>query len=204
VREAPLPSPISWLPGRGSADPANPPTLWVPEEVDRHAANGQAMRAITYRQFSAGDAEAVQAVAREAWHHAYPHLFSARTIDEYIDSHYTPESLREQVALIEKGLGYFVLAIDRDEVIGFGDFRLTEREAELYRLYVRPAYTGQGIGRTLLELGEAFLASRGIGAYFCFVNKGNTRGQEFYRKRGFRHVAARDRADVYYLEKRLL
>ena len=30
------------------------------------------METTTYRPFTAADAEAVRAVAREAWHHAYP------------------------------------------------------------------------------------------------------------------------------------
>jgi ribosomal protein S18 acetylase RimI-like enzyme len=159
------------------------------------------MGTVTYRLFSEGDAEAVQAVAREAWHHAYPHLFSPEVMDDYIDRHYAPEGLRALMPAIRRGDVSFWVAVDETEVVGFCHIRLTERGAELFRIYLLPSYVGQRIGRKLLEMGEAFLTARGVTRYFCFVNKGNLLGQQFYRKRGFYHVAENDLSDSYYMEK---
>jgi diamine N-acetyltransferase len=162
------------------------------------------MAVITYRSFVAADAETVQAIAREAWHHAYPHLFTPRVIDDYIDEHYAPEQLRALVPELESGRQFFQVAVDDEQVIGFCHLGLTDRGAQLFRIYLRPPYVGQGVGRRLLELGEAFLRARGVERYFCYVNKGNLVGQRFYDRQGFRHLAEEDLWDCYYMEKLLI
>jgi ribosomal protein S18 acetylase RimI-like enzyme len=162
------------------------------------------MPAITYRSFLAADAQTVQAVAREAWRHAYPHLFSPRVIDDYIDTHYAPEALRALVPDLESGKEFFQVAVDGAQIIGFCHMGLTDRGAQLFRIYLRPGYLRQGIGRHLLELGEAFLRARGVERYFCYVNKGNRVGQQFYDRQGFRRLPEEDLADSYCMEKLLI
>jgi ribosomal protein S18 acetylase RimI-like enzyme len=161
------------------------------------------MEAITYRPFTAADAEPVQALAREAWHHAYPHLFSSQVIDAYIDEHYAPEQLRTLVPEIESGRQFFHVAVDGERIIGFCHLGLTDRGVQLFRIYLRPAYTRRGIGRRLLELGEAYLRAQGIQRYYCYVNKGNVGGQRFYDRQGFHHVPDEDLRDSYCMEKTL-
>jgi ribosomal protein S18 acetylase RimI-like enzyme len=156
---------------------------------------------ITYRQFAIADARAVQAVARDAWHHAYAQLFGPQAIDDQIDRDYAPASLQALVPELESGKACFLVAVDEGQVIGFCLFRIAGRGPELCRLYLHPCYTGRGIASTLVGMGEAFLRKQGVNRYFCFVNKGNVLGQQFYRKQGFRHVAEGDLSDVYYLEK---
>jgi ribosomal protein S18 acetylase RimI-like enzyme len=160
--------------------------------------------AVTCRSFIAADADTVQAVAREAWRHAYPHLFSPQVIDDYIDKYYAPEQLRALVPELESGRQFFQVAVDGEQVIGFCHLGLTDRGAQLFRIYLRPAYVRQGIGRRLLELGEAFLRARGVERYFCYVNKGNLVGQRFYDRQGFRHLAEEDLVDSYCMEKILI
>jgi GNAT superfamily N-acetyltransferase len=161
------------------------------------------MEAIIYRQFCAADADDVQALAREAWHKAYPHLFSAEFIDETIDTHYAPDWLRSVVPDLERNRAFFPLAVAGTQVIGFCHVRMTERGAELFRLYLRPAYIGQGIGRRLLEISETYLLDQEVKRYFCFVNKGNFQGQQFYLRQGFQHVTQNDLSDSYYMQKLL-
>ncbi len=63
---------------------------------------------------------------------------------------------------------------------------------ELFRLYLLPAYIGKGVGRQLLERGEAFLVTQGVLHYCCFVQQNNALGQRFYLCQGFYHVPAFD------------
>ncbi len=58
--------------------------------------------------------------------------------------------------------GRLLLAVDNDEAIGCIALRkLTDGVCEMKRLYVRPAYRGKGLGRTLVE--AIIQAAREIG-----------------------------------------
>jgi ribosomal protein S18 acetylase RimI-like enzyme len=93
------------------------------------------------------------------------------------------------------------VAVDGEQIIGFCHLGLTDRGAQLFRIYLHPAYTHRGIGRRLLELGEEYLRAQGIQRYFCYVNRGNVVGQRFYDRQGFRHASKGDLEDSYCIEK---
>jgi ribosomal protein S18 acetylase RimI-like enzyme len=78
---------------------------------------------------------------------------------------------------------------------------INEGTAVLYRIYLLPAYIGQGIGRKLLEHGEKFLMEHGVNTYSCFVHKDNEIGKRFYVSRGFQHITEKDHDDEWYMQK---
>jgi len=117
--------------------------------------------------------------------------------------HYAPARLTALLPQVQSGAMFFHLAVHQDQVVGYCHLGLTPRGAELFRLYLHPAYIGRGIGWALLQQGEAFVRSHGLDAYFCFVHQHNELGKRFYLRRGFQHVAAQDRADEWYMEKAL-
>jgi ribosomal protein S18 acetylase RimI-like enzyme len=161
------------------------------------------MDAIVYRSLQTSDVDAVCAVAREAWQFTYATLFDPAFIDQFVRTHYAPERLRALVPLVEAHQMFFDVALDADQIIGFCNIGMTARGAELFRIYLRPAYIGRGIGSTLLERGEGFLRTRAFPTYYCFVHKDNALGKRFYLRHGFRHRPESDQNDEWYMEKPL-
>ena len=161
------------------------------------------MDAMVYRSLQTSDVEAVLAIAREAWQFTYATIFDPAFIDQFVRTHYAPERLRALVPLVEAHQLFFAVALDAEQRIGFCHIGPTARGAELFRIYLRPAYIGRGIGSTLLERGEEFLRTRGFPTYYCFVHKANELGKRFYLRHGFRHRPESDQNDEWYMEKRL-
>jgi ribosomal protein S18 acetylase RimI-like enzyme len=161
------------------------------------------MDAIVYRSLQTSDVDAVCAVAREAWQFTYATIFDPAFIDQFVRTNYAPERLRALVPLVEAHQMFFNVALDADQIIGFCHMGLTTRGAELFRIYLRPAYIGRGIGSTLLERGEGFLRARAFPTYYCFVHKDNALGKRFYLRHGFRHRPESDQNDEWYMEKPL-
>ena len=161
------------------------------------------MATISYRSLQASDTEAVFAVAREAWQFTYATVFDPAFIDQFVRTNYAPERLRELVPLVEAREICFDVALDTDQIIGFCNIGMSARGAQLFRIYLRPAYIGGGIGSRLLERGEGFVRERGFPLYYCFVHKDNELGRCFYLRHGFRHHRESDENDDWYMEKQL-
>lgn len=161
------------------------------------------MSTIHYRPIQASDADAVFAVAQEAWRFTYASIFDPAFIEQFVSRNYAPEQLRALVPRVDSGALFFDVAVDADQVVGFCHIGVAAQGAQLFRIYLLPAYIGRGIGSGLLQRGEAFLQSRGLDSYFCFVHKNNELGKRFYLRQGFIHRAERDQDDEWYMEKRL-
>jgi GNAT superfamily N-acetyltransferase len=161
------------------------------------------MTSISYRALRAEDVDAVFDAAREAWQFTYATIFPASFIDQFVRTNYAPDRLRALVPLVVARQMFFDLALDGDRIIGFCNIGMTPRGVELFRIYLRPAYIGVGVGSGLLERGEHFLRARGAPSYHCFVHKDNELGKQFYLRWGFCHLSDSDRNDEWYMEKEL-
>ena len=98
---------------------------------------------------------------------------------------------------------FFYVAEYASKIIGFCNIGIHQQSAELYRIYLLPAFIGQGIGRRLLSLGEAFVMEHDIDSYFCFVHKNNEIGKRFYLNFGFKHISEKDKDDEWFMDKKL-
>ncbi len=161
------------------------------------------MRTIAYRPIRMCDADAVFAVAQEAWRFTYASIFDPVFIEQFVSRNYAPEQLRALALRVDSNDLFFDIAVEADQVVGFCNIGVTAQGAQLFRIYLLPAYIGRGIGSELLRRGEAFLRSRKVDRYFCFVHKDNELGKRFYLRQGFIHRVERDQDDEWYIEKRL-
>ena len=161
------------------------------------------MTTFGYRSLQTSDAETVFSVAHEAWRFTYATIFDPAFIDQFVGTNYAPERLRELVPLVAASQIFFDVALDADQIIGFCNIGLSTRGAQLFRIYLRPAYIGRGIASTLLERGEGFICTRRFPSYYCFVHKDNELGKRFYLRHGFRHHLESDQNDEWYMEKQL-
>jgi ribosomal protein S18 acetylase RimI-like enzyme len=161
------------------------------------------MDAVIYRPLQTSDADAVFAVAHQAWQFTYATIFDPAFIDQFVRTNYAPARLRELVPLVEANQICFDLALDGEQISGFCNIGMTAQGAQLFRIYLCPAYIGHGIGSTLLERAEEFVRAGGFASYFCFVHQDNELGKRFYLRHGFRHCLAFDQNAEWYMEKQL-
>ena len=149
------------------------------------------------------DVQEVYEVALEAWQYTYEDIYSSDFIQKFVNENYAPALLLRLLPLIQAGQHFFQVALAHSTVVGFCHIAQTKQGMELLRIYLRPAYIGKGIGRTLLRQGEEFIKSRGYHSYFCFVHKNNELGKSFYLRNGFTHLVENDQEDEWHMEKRL-
>lgn len=158
---------------------------------------------VVFRPIREWDALGIYSVALEAWHFTYRGIFDQQFIEEFVNRHYAPEATHSLFSRIRSGSMFFDVAEYESNIVGFCNIGVHERSAQLYRIYLLPAFIGRGIGKKFLELGEAFVAEQGIDSYFCFVHARNEIGKRFYLRSGFEHLSEKDRDDECFMEKRL-
>jgi len=134
---------------------------------------------------------------------AYATNFDPAFIDQFVRTNYAPDRLSALLLLVAAQHMFFDVALDGGRIIGFCNIGATGRGAELFRIYLRPAFIGTGVGSGLLERGEHFVRTRGFPSYYCFVHKDNELGKRFYLRQGFRHLPGSDQDDEWYMEKTL-
>ena len=161
------------------------------------------LKDVILRPIRESDAPTIHAVALDAWQYTYRTIFDQQFIENFVNQNYAPEAIVSLVPHLHSGTMYFYVAEHESKVIGFCHIGINQQAAILYRIYLLPAYIGQGIGRKLLEFGEMFLMEHGIDTYFCFVHKNNEIGKRFYLRQGFKHIPEQDRGDEWYMEKRI-
>jgi ribosomal protein S18 acetylase RimI-like enzyme len=162
------------------------------------------MSSITTRTLEEADLGQVHAVALISWQWTYHGIFEPSFIEQYVRTHYHPDQLQPMLALIDRGDTFFEVALDGQEVVGFCQIGITPQgAARLFRIYLLPAYVGRGIGDTLLRRGEAWLRSKCVPEYGCYVHPANAVGKQFYERQGFLHQPERDQDGEWYLHKTL-
>ena len=158
---------------------------------------------VAIRPIRESDALAIYTVALEAWRYTYRTIFDQQFIENFVNRNYAPEAILSLFPRIQSSSMFFHVAEYESKVIGFCHIGINQQSAELYRIYLLPAFIVQGIGQRFLELGEAFIVEHGIDSYSCFVHKNNEIGKGFYLHSGFKHISEKDKEDEWFMEKRL-
>lgn len=111
-----------------------------------------------------------------------------KELDDYQDTLYPPEA-RYALDLNSLQASNTIFIVARDDIghaVGCGAVVLESGRGELKRMYVQPAYRGQGIAQKIISALEATAAERG-----CFELKLETGPRQpealsFYGKQGYR------------------
>lgn len=156
---------------------------------------------VIVRPLQESDASKIHAVALEAWQYTYRTIFDQQFIENFVNRNYAEGAIASLFPRIQSGSMCFDVAEHRSRIIGFCNLGINDQSAELYRIYLLPAFIGQGIGQKMLELCESFVTEHGINSYFCFVHKDNEIGKRFYLKSGFRHILEKDKEEEWFMEK---
>jgi len=155
---------------------------------------------VLIRAGSAADAAQIAAVRREAWFAAYLGILSGQVIDQVTAP---DDGARVRQSYRARPWQKLVVAEDRSGLAGYAFFGpetnvltepwpypLTEagrdgRLAELYALYVHPAWWSTGTGRALMERVLARTAAAAYQGIVLWVLRDNTRARRFYQRAGF-------------------
>jgi len=159
------------------------------------------------------DIPALRATAAASWWATYGDYLSASYIEDFLARAYSKTRLLAQVADTNS---YFLVAKccegkSDEALIGFGQvgpcFQRVDNApvapADLYRLYLLPAWQGRGIGSRLLTELEAWLRQKGYPLYGAYVHERNEPAQRFYTRQGFTRKSECDVQDEWYLVKPL-
>ena len=140
------------------------------------------------------DAEAIQAVARETWEATYANIIRPEVRASFVDGGYSPQNLRQSISPERQDNWFWVAeAVSATpEIIGFAEVYLRPTiapDAELTRIYLRPAWQNKGIGKALLEalIQELRALRPGLRPprLWLSVAAENSPAIAFYERRGF-------------------
>jgi ribosomal protein S18 acetylase RimI-like enzyme len=165
------------------------------------------------------DAGIVAAVAAETFEMACPPGTKREDIEAFIAAHLSEARFSGYLA----GDTHSILLADVDgEIAGYTMLvsgepadadvaaAVTARPTvELSKCYVRAAFHGQGVARTLMEASVELAGELGAASVWLGVNEHNARAQRFYEKNGFAKVGRKgfyvgeELHDDFVMEKRL-
>ena len=141
------------------------------------------------RPAAVADAEAIGAVQRRAWVHAYADILDVEDLSPAIG-----DAARWREALAEDGLPTWVW--DQDgRIAGFAaagrscDGDMAPDVGEVFAIYVDPPAQGAGVGSALLDHAVGWLRDAGFRAAVLWTFEANGGARAFYEHRGWRLVA---------------
>ena len=133
------------------------------------------------RPARAEEATAVALVHIETWRVAYAHVFPREDLE-----HMSAERV-ERRAELHRRSPPIVAEVD-GEIVGFvsvGPANDPDSDGEIYAIYVLPTHWATGVGRALIQAGEARLRELGHHEAVLWVLEDNPRARRFYERTGW-------------------
>ena len=109
----------------------------------------------------------------------------------YPESPWSAAQFREELAGIPRSRKY-VVAIDENEIVGYGGIALAGDVADIHTLTVTPKFRRQGIATELLRQLEEWASAQGITTFMLEMREGNSEAQPLYEKHGYEVISKRD------------
>ena len=141
------------------------------------------------RPATVADAEAIGAVQRRTWVHAYADILDVEDLRPAIG-----DAARWREALADEDVATWVW--DQDgRIAGFAaagrsrDGDMAPEVGEVFAIYVDPPAQGAGVGSALLDHAVGWLRDAGFRAAVLWTFEANGGARAFYEHRGWRLVA---------------
>jgi GNAT superfamily N-acetyltransferase len=171
---------------------------------------------VVIRSASTADAAQIAAVMRDSWLAAYDGIIAPALIDRAtapdggarIRQSFRTRPWQRMIAAVEPAdsgvgssiVGYASFGPERDVLEMPWPYPLTPggsdgQVAELYALYVHPAWWSTGTGRALMERVLAKVKMAGYTCITLWVLEANDRARRFYQRAGFAPDGARHELD---------
>jgi diamine N-acetyltransferase len=155
---------------------------------------------ITYRAPRSDEAEALGTLGLATFLETFGHLYSPENLALFEANSYAPSVIASEMANPKRR---YLVAEDDGRMIGYckigfeqtldydaGDLKI----AELKQIYIYASHQGSGVAQVLTDWAVAEARAAGFDALLLSVYNDNPRGQRFYAKNGFEHVA-----DTYFM-----
>jgi GNAT superfamily N-acetyltransferase len=174
---------------------------------------------VVIRSASTADAAQIAVVMRDSWFAAYDGIIAPAIIDRAtapdggarVRQSFRMRPWQRMIAAVARQPGRAQADLAAPDIIGYASFG-PERDvldmpwpypltsagsggkvAELYALYVHPAWWSTGTGRALMDQVLAKVRAAGYGCITLWVLEANARARRFYQRAGFipdgaRHV----------------
>jgi GNAT superfamily N-acetyltransferase len=146
----------------------------------------------TVRLAAAGEAAALQAIAREAYQRYVPRIGRE------------PAPMSADYAAAVRS-GHAWVAVDQGQVIGLAVLIAEPDHLLLENLAVRPSWQGRGVGSRLLALTETEARRQGLAEIRLYTNEAMTENLAYYPRHGYAetHRAEQDGFRRVFFSKRL-
>ncbi len=112
----------------------------------------------------------------------------------YPESPWSAAQFREELSGVPKTRKYLV-ALDKQEIVGYGGVALAGDVADIHTLTVIPSYRRKGIATQILKELEGWALSKGFKDFMLEMREGNLEAQPLYEKYGYQVIS---RPDNYY------
>ncbi len=156
---------------------------------------------IIIEPFTDSDYTEIQNIASTVWPVAYGAILSKEQLDYMMDMMYSSSALYRQVHELKH---HFIVAKNKDEVIGFASYELNYEGAlatKIHKLYILTNQQGKGIGKLLIDYITQESVKKGQESLLLNVNRNNI-ALIFYEKLGFQIHSTVDIAigNGYFME----
>ena len=150
------------------------------------------MTPFNIRTAAQGDAARVAVLTAQVWTHTYATDGISEDIAAYVLCELNADRYR---AAIDDPSTLLLVAECGSCLVGFAVVKIGSvcnvdcvTDTELKTLYVQEHFTGQGIGRLLLQAAQTQSRQRGSVALWLSVNATNDRAMAFYARLGYRKI----------------
>ncbi len=126
------------------------------------------MQDVTFRQAEEKDFGRIREIALKGWLFAYNYL-PKEALTKLVAEYYSKKNIKGSLRKVRQGADLFIVAVDKNKVVGFCHVGVKNSEGEIYRLYIDLSFIGKGLGKQLLLKGEQFL--RGKGCKKCLTKE---------------------------------
>lgn len=109
----------------------------------------------------------------------------------YPESPWSAAQFREELSGVPKTRKYLV-ALDKQEIVGYGGVALAGDVADIHTLTVIPSYRRKGIATQILAELESWALAKGIKDFMLEMREGNLEAQPLYEKYGYQVISRRD------------
>ncbi len=141
---------------------------------------------------SLDDAPRLAVLAAQVWTHTYATDGISQDIAEFVLCELNSDRYRHAIddsstLVLVAECGVYLVGF---AVVKFGSACTVEgvSDTELKTLYVQELFTGQGVGRLLLQAAQTQSRERASGAMWLSVNATNHRAMSFYTRLGYRKI----------------
>jgi len=142
-----------------------------------------------------GQIDTLCKIAETVWHLTYDELLPEGQVEYMLDKFQSSHAVKAQME--GQNYRYYLLLCDGQAAgfIGFSPRYEGREEMFLSKVYILPAYRGQGAVKAAFALVEDEARKEGLPAVRLTVNKGNTHAVEVYKHYGF-EVADKVQSDI--------